>query len=98
MNNFRNIIRESFYNTEKNCVLEFGYPPLKQTDIESMSKKFSDLLKQINVEYSTNYANVSKIMVICKADKVDDVKSIAKSLGLVVQNELLPDPRESSHL
>ncbi len=101
MNKIQQIIRESFYNDKslnKNCVLEFTYPQLKQFDLDELVKKFSDMLKQIGVDFSNNYMNINKIVVICKQDKVDDVKNIAKSLELSLQKELIPDSRETNHL
>jgi len=99
MTNLRKIFRESFYTpTEKSCVLEFTYPQLKQIDIDETMQKFTELLKRIHVDYSNNYNNINKVLVICPSEKADDVKAIAESIGLVLQKELLPDPRESSHL
>ena len=99
MSNFKKIFLEAFYGpVDKNCVLEFTYPQLKQVDTEELTTKFSDLLKKIDVKYAADYMNISKIVVVCKEDKIDDVKSIAKSLGLVLQNELRSSPQESSRL
>lgn len=99
MSNFKRIFREAFYGAaDKNCVVEFSYPQLKQLDVDSLVNKFTELLKQIDVEYSNNYNNISKIMVICRSDKVEDVKNIGKSLGLIFQNQLIPDPKETNHL
>jgi hypothetical protein len=95
----RKIFLESFYGAlDKNCVLEFTYPQLKQVDIEQLVKKFGELLHKIEVPYNANYLNISKVVVICKEDKIEDVKSIAKSLGLTFQNELRSSPQESSHI
>jgi hypothetical protein len=100
MNKIKQIFRESFYgNTQdKNCVLEFTYPQLKQFDLDEMVKKFSDLLNQIGVDFSNNYMNINKFVVICKQEKVDEVKNIGKSLDLTLQKELIPDARETNHL
>ena len=95
----RKIFLESFYgDLEKNCVLEFTYPQLKQVDIEELVKKFGELLQKMDVPYNANYLNISKVVVICKEDKIEDVKSIAKSIGLTFQSELRSSPEESSHL
>ena len=99
MSNFKRIFREAFYGqADKNGVIEFSYPQLKQLDVEALVAKFSELLKQIGVEYSNNYNNISKIMVICSSDKVDEVKDIGTSLGLSFNNQLMPDSDETSHL
>jgi hypothetical protein len=101
MHKLTQIFREAFYSPEpeKNCVLEFTYPQLKQIDIDEMTKKLTALLKGIDVPYSNNYRNISKVMIICKPDKIEDVKSIAKSLGLSLQKELVPDnTKETNHL
>lgn len=100
MKKIQQIFRESFYgNTQdKNCVLEFTYPQLKQFDLDDMVRKFSDLLKSIGVNFSNNYMNINKFVVICKQDKVEEVKDIAKSLDLTLQKELIPDARETNHL
>jgi hypothetical protein len=99
MSNFKRIFTEAFYGPEtKNAVVEFAYPQLKQLDIDKVMTQFTDLLKQIGVEYSNNYNNISKIMVICGSDKVDEVKDIGTSLGLSFNNQLLPDSDETSHL
>jgi len=99
MSNFKRIFTEAFYGQEnKSAVVEFAYPQLKQLDIENLMKQFTDLLQQIGVEYSNNYNNISKIMVICGSDKVDEVKDIGTSLGLTFSNQLIPDSKETSHL
>lgn len=98
--NLKRIFKESFYGNEmvKNAILEFTYAQSKPSEIESIINKLKELLANIDVQYATHYANINKVVVVCPQDKCEDVKSLAKSVGLTLQHELKPDPNESNKL
>jgi hypothetical protein len=100
MNKLRSIFKESFYGSEltKNAVIEFTYPQLKQIDIDATISKLKELLSQLEVQFVSHYNNISKVIVVCPSSKADEVKKVATSVGLTVQNELRPDDNETSKI
>jgi hypothetical protein len=97
MEKIRKIFKESLNNTH-NAFVEFTYPQFIQKDIDNLFKKFSEMLSKIDVKYCHNYDSINKIVVVCGEDKLNDVKDIAKYLGLTLQNELKADPKETNKL
>jgi hypothetical protein len=97
MQTIRKLFRESF-GDNRQCVLEFTYSITSPLEVENVENKFKELLQQLDIKYVTPYRNINKITVVCDSSKINDVKSIAKSLNLTIKNELIPDSDETIHL